>query len=164
MELRPLCRMSMRYAKASWHRPYGGDQGAGFGAGTGKVTGETLNGDLTWSNFAQRREDGVWCPSVRGYLTTPDAAEILIAVDGMSILERAPDVRRAVLARVELTTSAADYRWLNTAFVAGEGEFSEAEDGWWLQCYVCLNQVVAHPAAIGQHAPPRFAPASAASR
>ena len=81
MELRPLCRMSMRYAQSSWHRPYAGNQGVGFGSGTGAVTGETLNGELIWANYAQRWEDGVWCPSVRGYLTTADAAEIVVAGD-----------------------------------------------------------------------------------
>lgn len=162
MELRPLCRLSMRYATSSWHRPYAGHQGTGFGSGSGTATGDALNGTLIWSNFAQRREDGVWCPSVRGFLTTADGAEILVAVEGISVLEQAPDVRRAVLARVELTTSADKYRWLNTTFVVGEGEFAEVDDGWWLQCYVGLNQAVDHPAALGRPAPDGFARAAPA--
>jgi len=36
MRLEPLCRLSMRYAGASWHRPYGGEEGLGFGQGTAR--------------------------------------------------------------------------------------------------------------------------------
>ncbi|GAB2477888.1 DUF3237 domain-containing protein [Jatrophihabitans fulvus] len=158
MELRPLCRFALRYDHASWHRPYAGDQGQGFGAGTGTVDGPALTGTLLWSNHAHRREDGVWCPSVRGYVTTSDGAEVLVAIDGVSVLERAPDVRRSVLATVAFTTSADAYRWLNTAFVVGEGEFSEVEGGWWLQCHLARNELVAHPPAIGVEPPLAFRP------
>jgi hypothetical protein len=148
--------MSMRYENASWMRPFSGAQGAGFGSGTGSVTGDVVHGELTWANFAQRREDGAWCPSLRGCLTTPGAAEILVAIDGISVLGDTTDVRRAILARVELTAADERFRWLNTSFLVGEGEYAESEDGWWLDCYVAVNDVVSYLPAIGEPPPPPY--------
>jgi hypothetical protein len=56
----------MRYADASWHRPYGSsgasEEALGFGHGDGAVSGE-IEGDLVWANYPRRREDGVWTPA-----------------------------------------------------------------------------------------------------
>ena len=156
MILVPLCRISVQYSKGSWHRLFGGQQGAGYGLGEGVVTGDTLNGALAWSNHATRREDGVWCPSLRGFLVTDDGAEILVSVDGISILGDSPDVRRAILARAEFSASDPRYRWLNTCFAVAEGEFAEADHGWWLQCHVAVNDAVPYAAAIGEPAPARY--------
>jgi hypothetical protein len=43
MRLEPFCRIAMRYADASWHRPYGSGgraEALGFGQGEGTVSGE----------------------------------------------------------------------------------------------------------------------------
>jgi hypothetical protein len=43
MRLEPFCRISMRYADGSWHRPYGAggeSEGLGFGQGEGTISGE----------------------------------------------------------------------------------------------------------------------------
>jgi hypothetical protein len=37
----------MRYGTASWHRPYDGEGGLGFGQGDGSVTGE-VEGAIVW--------------------------------------------------------------------------------------------------------------------
>ncbi len=111
-----LCTISMRYAEGSWHRPYGsGDdgEGLGFGHGDGSVSGE-IEGTMTWANYPRRRQDGVWTPNLRGRIALRDGNELLVAIHGQSVEERAPGHRRAILARVELTTEAEPYRWLNT--------------------------------------------------
>jgi hypothetical protein len=59
--------------------------------------------------------------------------------------ERAAGHRRAILARVELTTEAEPYRWLNTCFLVGKGEIDEERENWWLDTYVCLNEQVHGP-------------------
>ena len=46
------------------------------------------------------------------------------------------------------------YRWLNASFVVGEGEIDEDTEAWWVQSYVCINEVIEHPPAIGAM-PPR---------
>jgi hypothetical protein len=65
--------------------------------------------------------------------------EILVAIHGQSVQENAPGYRRAILARVELTTQEEPYQWLNTCFLVGEGEIDEEREVWWLTTYVCVN-------------------------
>ena len=149
----------MRYADSSWHRPYGardeGAEGLGFGRGEGTVSGE-INGKLVWANYPRRREDGVWTPNLRGVITTDDGADLLVSIHGQSIQEDTPGGRRAILARVELTTDAARYRWLNTCFLVGEGEIDEAREDWWIDTYVCVNDQAQAPPALGAEPPARF--------
>jgi hypothetical protein len=148
----------MRYAEASWHRPYGsGEQseGVGFGLGDGEVSGE-IEGKAIWANYPRRRQDGVWMPNLRGVITTQDDTELLLSVHGQSVQEQAPASRRAILARVELTTEAERYGWLNTCFLVAEGEIDEEREEWWLETYVCVNEVAQGPAALGAEPPERF--------
>ena len=82
---------------------------------------------------------------------------ILLSLHGQSVQEDSPDAaRRAILTRVELLSEHERYRWLNTSFVVGEGEIDEETEEWWLQTYVCVNEVVQRPPAIGATPPPRF--------
>ena len=159
VRLEPLSRMSMRYTNASWHRPYGSDgsdeEGLGFGHGDGVVTGE-IEGKLVWANYPRRRQDGVWTPNLRGVITATDGDELLVSIHGQSVQEDASSRRRAILARVELTTEAEPYRWLNTCFLVGEGEIDEETEIWWLDAYVCVNEQAHGPPAIGAEPPERF--------
>jgi hypothetical protein len=145
----------MRYVGASWHRPYDGEEGPGFGHGDGNVSGE-LEGTVTWANYPRRREDGVWTPNLRGAITTSAEEEVLLSVHGQSVEEHAAGARRAILARIELTTEAKPYRWLNTAFLVGEGEIDEERENWWLDAYVCVNELAQGPPALGAQPPERF--------
>jgi len=158
MRLEPLCRIAMRYEASSFHRPYGEysarEEAIGFGRGEGTVEGE-INGRMEWANFPRRRQDGVWTPNLRGVIRSPDGTEILISIHGQSVEEQA-EGRRAILARIELTTEAAAYRWLNTCFVVGEGEIDEELEGWWLEAYVCVNERAQGRPAIGDEPPERF--------
>ena len=74
----------MRYGAASWHRPYGGEEGLGFGQGDGSVTGE-LEGGVVCANYPRRREDGVWTPNLRGTISAAAGDEILVSVHGKSV-------------------------------------------------------------------------------
>jgi hypothetical protein len=127
----------------------------GFGTGAGEVAGE-LEGTAAWANHPRRREDGVWTPNLRGVITTPGGEEILVAIHGQSIEEDAPGSRRAILARVELTTQEESFLWLNTCFLVGEGEIDEQREAWWLVIYVCVNEEAQGPPAIGAEPPERF--------
>jgi hypothetical protein len=155
MRLEPFCKITLRYQEASWHRPYGGDEGLGFGQGDGTVSGE-LDGTATWANYPRRREDGVWTPNLRGVITTRGGEEVLLSIYGQSLEEDAPSSRRAILVRIELTTEAESYRWLNTAFLVGEGEIDEERESWWLDVHVCINEVAQRPPAVDAEAPERF--------
>jgi hypothetical protein len=145
----------MRYGASSWHRPYGGEEGLGFGQGDGEVSGD-LDGTVAWANYPRRREDGVWTPNLRGTIATRGGDEILLSIHGQSVEESAPGSRRAILARVELTTEVDRWRWLNTCFLVGEGEIDEERENWWLDVFVCVNEVAQGPPAIGAEPPERF--------
>ena len=147
----------MRYVESAWARPFAGEEGAGWGAGDGTVSGDMLNGRLRWSNSPRRREDGVWTPNVRGVIDTDDGAEIIVSMHGQSVEEqRDTGLARAILVRLELLTDAEQYRWLNTAFAVAEGEIDEETEEIWFQAYICINDAVEHAPAIGETAPNRF--------
>lgn len=160
MRLETFGKIRVRYTSGSWHRPYAHERGAaeegiGFGQGQGDVTGE-VEGGLVWANYPRRRQDGVWTPNLRGVITTPGGEEILVSIHGQSVLEEAPGERRAILARLELTTESEQFRWLNTCFLVGEGEIDETSEEWWLTTYVCVNQEAQGAPAIGAEPPERF--------
>jgi hypothetical protein len=159
MRLEPLCHFAMRYADGAWARPFGGEEGAGFGSGQGEITGDALRGTLRWANAPRRREDGVWTPNLRGVLRTDDGAEILVSIHGQSVQEETgAGFRRAILARLEFLSEDERYRWLNTTFAVGEGEIDEETEAWWLDVSVCVHEVAAGPPAIGASPPDRFRP------
>ncbi len=160
MRIEPLCKITMQYSRASWHQPYGGspergEEALGFGHGGGEVTGD-IEGTLIWANYPRRRDDGVWTPNLRGFLTTREGKDILISIHGQSVDEQAGGRRRAVTVRIELTTEVESYRWLNTCFVVGEGEIDEVREEWWLTAYVCVNEEAQGPPSIGVEPPARF--------
>ena len=148
----------MRYVAGSWHQPYGsrsGDEEAlGFGHGDGTVSGEIEGADLGELSTTSPRwrvdAEPAWQDrSARWESATPFGPR-------PSVQERAPGNRRAILARVELTTEADSYRWLNTCFLVGEGEIDEEREHWWLDTYVCVNERAKGPPAIGAEPPTRF--------
>ena len=154
MRLEPLFRVSMRYTDAWWASPFGGEEGAGFGVGDGTVSGDTLNGTLTWANYPRRREDGVWTPNACGVIRTTDGAEILVSFHGQSVEEQTEEgLLRAILGRYELLTEHDRYRWLNTTFVVAEGEIDEDTEEIWFEAYACINDKVEHRPALGQVPP-----------
>lgn len=155
MRLEPFGRVTMQYRRGSWHRPFAGNEGLGFGEGDGEITGE-LVGEVAWANYPRRREDGVWTPNLRGRVRTRQDQEVLISIHGQSVAEIAPGNRRAVTARIELTTEAEQFQWLNTCFLVGEGEIDEEKDEWWLSLYVCVNEEALGAPAIGAEPPARF--------
>jgi hypothetical protein len=127
VRLESLCTISMRYVAGSWHRPHGsrsGDEEAlGFGHGDGAVCGEIEGGaDLgeLSTTSPRRRVDA----NLRGRIAVRDGNELLLSLHGQSVQESAPGYRRAILARVELTTEAEPYRWLNTWSTGGSTSMS----------------------------------------
>ncbi len=91
--------------------------------------------------------------TLRGITKGRDGSELLLSIHGQSVEERASRHRRAILARVEITTEANPYRWLNTCFLAGEGEIDESRENWWLDTYVCMNEQAQGAPALGSDRP-----------
>jgi hypothetical protein len=164
MRLEHLCRITLQYTgDSSWQQPYvrpdGGssEQEFGYGTGEGTVTGELLNGTLTWVNTPEHREDGVWMPDLRGFIKADDGGELLLGFQGLSIDGDWPEERRrAIVGQVRLITGHEPLRWLNTCHLVGEGEINARVLQWWIDAYVCVNDIVEYPPALGAQAPDRF--------
>ena len=135
-------------------RPFGRQKPRGS-AGKGTISGDMLHGSVRWANYPRRREDGVWTPNLEGDRGRRRRGVASPCMDRAS--GKLPDAaRRAILTRVELLNDHERYRWLNASFVVGEGEIDEDTEAWWVQSYVCINEVIEHPPAIGAMPPPRF--------
>ena len=93
-------------------RPYGGQDGIGYAAGTGRATGPRVTGDVRFSNNPRVRGDGVLLPALDGTIATEDGARIVFSSTGLG--RKAPDGRRfrAMLA-MTLESDDERYAWLN---------------------------------------------------
>src|SRR4051812_9446950 len=82
MRLTALCTMTLRYtSEVHVVRPFGA-AGVGWGVGDGTVAGPGLSGAVEWSNHPTRRDDGTWLPDIRGVVTTPEKAEVIVELRG----------------------------------------------------------------------------------
>ena len=155
MRLEKLYKMDAYYrGEGVWLRPYGDHEAAGHGSGDGTLDGDRIRGRLTWSNHPRKREDGVWCPNLTGYVTTDDGAQVLVEIQGYSVREDTKEVRRAVTVTARFQAADPKYRWLNFVIGAGEGEIVESDtdksdlDHWWLQIYAVVNETAKAGPAI----------------
>lgn len=126
MKLEHLCDMELSYRQmpvfdTSWVlvRPYGSEEGTGYGEGDGRATGTKLNGTIRWVNHPHRRSDSVMLPDAHGAILTEDGSILLFSLQGRTsfIGERGYQ-----LLLMLFETEAEKYRWLNTALCVLEGE------------------------------------------
>lgn len=60
-------------------RPYGSEEGSGYGEGEGKVSGSYLNGIVRWVNHPHQRSDRIMLPDAHGVIRTDDDATLLFS-------------------------------------------------------------------------------------
>ncbi len=101
--------------------PYGGAEGAGYGDGSGRVSGERVSGSVRWSNHPRRREDGVLLPDAHGVIETDDGARILFHLGGYSTPIEGSASRRGIVSPATFATDDERYGWLNDVLAVGEG-------------------------------------------
>jgi hypothetical protein len=125
MQLEHLCDMQLAYEhipgsseKFVLIRPYGSEEGSGYGVGGGTVQGERLRGVLHWVNHPHRRSDGAMLPDVHGVLRTDDGARVLFRLQGRTFIEGT--IGRQLLS-VLFETDDPRYHWLNGSFCVLEG-------------------------------------------
>jgi hypothetical protein len=132
-------------------RPYGGEEGAGYGHGEGVVKGERLRGSVQWFNHPRRRSDGTMLPDIQGVLMTEDSAAILFSLRGRTVWNQTAEGPIGdQLLRVIFETEDARYRWLNDAFCVLEGKVlppQPATEGrpqsiGAAQVYLCENELL----------------------
>ncbi len=113
-----------------------------------------FGGQASGPTYPRCREDGVWCPDCHGFITTDDTVKILFTVQGYSIDESTPTVRRALVAAIWFHTQDERYRWLNYHMCIGEGEIDETTEVWWFNVSAVVNEVAAAPPKIAWAKPP----------
>lgn len=125
MRLEHLCDMEFVFQEMSelgtkflLIHPYGGEEGSGYGEGTGTVTGPRLQGGLRWVNHPHRRSDGAMLPDTHGVVQTDDGATVMFSLQGRTFFDG--DTGKQLL----LTLFEAEderYQWLNTTLCVLEG-------------------------------------------
>lgn len=118
MELVKLGELELRYTSLE-SIDYGSD-GQLYGTMEGTLTGNRLSGHLRLTNLASRRGDNVNLPTLRGVLTTDDAATVWVELDGIATL-RQDDNARVFTTTFRFRTGESNYAWLNTVFGVLEG-------------------------------------------
>lgn len=86
MRLEPVCEMQLGYQGGfSLVKPYGGEEGSGYGHGDGRADGPRLSGAVQWTNHPRRRSDGRMLPNAGGLVTTQDGAKVTFLMQGRTV-------------------------------------------------------------------------------
>jgi hypothetical protein len=115
MRLEHLFDLDLRYeGEYVLVRPYGGQDGIGYAAGTGRATGPRVEGDVRFSNNPRVRGDGVLLPALDGAIATDDGARLVFSSTGLG---RKEDDGRRFRALLAMTLESDDerYGWANEA-------------------------------------------------
>lgn len=119
MRLEWLCDMNLAYrTEFTLVRPYGGEEGSGYGEGDGRVEGPRLSGSVRWVNHPHRRSDETMLPDAHGIVTTDDGSVVLFSLTGRTGFVGDTGVQ---LLSVAFESDAEDHLWLNSAMHVLEG-------------------------------------------
>jgi len=121
-------------------RPFGGDDGAGYGEGSGTVTGNRLAGTCVWSNQPRRRGDGRMLPDVRGLIVTDDGAEVLFTLTGVTVFT--DDGRGGQNLVGTFTAEGEHYAWVNDLVCVAEGVIVPAANTILIHVYAAINELI----------------------
>ena len=146
MQLEYICDMELVYREESLYnakfllvRPYGGEEGTGYGEGDGSVTGPRIQGSLRWVNHPHRRSDGAMLPDAHGVIMTQDNAVIMFTLQGRTVFERD---RGKQLLSVIFEADAEAYRWLNESFCVLEEVIDSERLRMRARVYACHSDLV----------------------
>jgi hypothetical protein len=126
MRLLPLFTMTLGQPERTVIGPLEGGDSIVFGAPSGEVTGERLQGQIHAVNTGRFRADGVNLPDTRGVITTSRGAHIYFELRGYAIPQTGGSPI-AVTASIVFRTDAEEVRWLNRVFALAEAVFESSE-------------------------------------
>jgi hypothetical protein len=146
MRLEPLCTLEWSYEEGGrvgggyvLLRPFGGDDGAGYGEGRGTVAGERLAGTCVWSNHPRRRGDGRMLPDVHGLIVTGDGADVLFELGGITVFDGDRGGQNLI---GMFTAEDRRYAWLNDLVCVAEGVIVPARNTIDIRVYAAVNELV----------------------
>ncbi len=120
MRLEHLFDLDLRYeGEYVVVRPYGGADGAGYAAGSGRAVGPRVEGSVRFSNNPRVRGDGVLMADLAGSIATDDGARIVFSSTGLGEKD---DRGRSFRVAGAMTLESSDdrYAWLNREFCVVE--------------------------------------------
>ena len=145
MQLEFVCDMELVYReepltgdKFTLVRPYGGDEGTGYGEGDGTVTGPRLRGKMRWVNHPHRRSDGSMLPDAHGIIVTHDHTIIMFTLQGRTLFDEGLGKQ---LLSVIFEAEAESYRWLNSTLCVLEGLIDSERLSMRARVYACRNDL-----------------------
>ncbi len=80
MRIELICETELAYRDSTYGqkfllaRPYGSEEGSGYGEGDGTIWNERIHGTTRWVNHPHRRSDGSILPDAHGVIRTEDGA------------------------------------------------------------------------------------------
>jgi hypothetical protein len=145
MHLDPLGEMELVYRDSSFGekfilaRPFGSEEGSGYGEGEGSIKGERINGTLRWVNHPHRRSDGSMLPDAHGVIKTVDGAMVLFAMQGRTVW--VGETGRQLLS-VTFESQHERYKWLNNTYCVLEGAIDSVALKMRSRVYACISDLV----------------------
>lgn len=129
MRLEPFGELRLTYEERGFTlvKPYGSEEGSGYGAGSGTIAGDRLRGTVRWLNAPHRRSDVVMLPHCHGLIETDDGATFVFLMEGRTPLTGEEADQQ--LLRLSFETDDPSYAWLNTAFIVAEGVIRDLDPG-----------------------------------
>jgi hypothetical protein len=141
MRLEHVCDVELNYLNDFvMARPYGTEEGAGYGDGDAKLSGPRLEGTARWSNHPRRSSDGVFWPDLHGVVSTNDGADLLLTLQGRSDWSEDGETSWQ-LARVTFMTDDERYGWANDSFCVAEGVYHAEDDKFLVRVFSCVNEM-----------------------
>jgi hypothetical protein len=144
MRLEFVCDLALSYrelprfdAQFLLIRPFGSEEGRGYGEGDGTVAGPRLTGHVRWVNHPHRRSDGTMLPDTHGVIVTDDGATLLFDLQGRTAF--VGDQGQQLLYLL-VETEAERYRWLNNALCVVEGVIENQQIR--ARVFACINELV----------------------
>lgn len=119
-------------------RPYGGEEGTGYGEGDSTVTGAKLSGKLRWVNHPHRRSDGAMLPDAHGVIFTDDGAVVMFSLQGRTFFEGGMGKQ---LLLIPFEAEDERYTWLNKAFCVLEGLIDAERLSMKARVYACVHEL-----------------------
>ncbi len=128
-------------------KPYGTEEGTGFGEAGGEIRGERLTGTIRCANTPHRRSDGTMLPDTSGVIETTDGATVVFRMRGRTTFGQTDDGPRGrQLLYFLFEAQAPRYQWLNAALCVLEGSFNPATRRMVGTIYECVGGTMAPPA------------------
>jgi hypothetical protein len=144
MRLEHLCDMELAYQGVfTLVQPYGSQEGAGFGIGTGLASGEQVSGTVRWVHHPLRRSDGTLLVDAHAVITTDEGCEIVCSWRGRTRPGAAKESVQGVYVLTALFEAEEErYQWLNQTVCIAEGRHHPETLRLELRFYACFPDMV----------------------